>query len=79
MRLVFDRGTVLIVEPSKGIDLSQMPGLLWDPRVDGYRAPAYRHKELASELVRRGVRHSDGSLKPGIDATVPFSLVLRAA
>ncbi len=51
MRLVFDRGTLLL-----GGDLAgagSLPGVLWDPRVRAWRAPAYNYTELARELSRR--------------------------
>ena len=54
MRLLFDRGTLLL----RG-DLNEaedLPGILWDPRVRAWRAPACYHLELARELARR---HAD--------------------
>ncbi len=51
MQLVFDRGTLLLrgtLTKSDGL-----PGILWDPRIRAWRAPACRHKELSSELARR--------------------------
>ena len=56
---MFNRGTILVREPPLGLDLSDLPGVLWDPRVKAYRAPAYRHRTLSVELVRRGIRFSD--------------------
>jgi superfamily II DNA or RNA helicase len=51
MQLVFDRGTLLIQgNPMNGGDL---PGVLWDPRVRTWRAPAHLHDKLAAELTRR--------------------------
>lgn len=54
VRLVFDRGTVLLLAAGEG-ELHDVPALLWDPRVGAYRAPGYRHRQLTSELQRRGV------------------------
>jgi superfamily II DNA or RNA helicase len=49
MRLLFDHGTLVLAEAP---DLSRkaIPGLLWDPRVELYRAPAYRYAEVAEAL-----------------------------
>jgi superfamily II DNA or RNA helicase len=49
MDIRFDRGTILIqntnghgLAPGNlGGDISKLPGVLWDPRVKAYRAPAY--------------------------------------
>jgi superfamily II DNA or RNA helicase len=50
MQLVFDRGTLLL--RGKLAETSDLPGILWDARVGAWRAPAFRHKELARELAR---------------------------
>jgi superfamily II DNA or RNA helicase len=49
MRLLFDHGTLVLAEAP---DLSRkaVPGLLWDPRVELYRAPGYRYAEVAEAL-----------------------------
>jgi len=49
MKLLFDHGTLVLAEAP---DLSRkaIPGLLWDPRVELYRAPAYRYAEVAMAL-----------------------------
>jgi superfamily II DNA or RNA helicase len=65
VRLLFDRGTVLLRDPPAGLDGGQVPGALWDPRVRAFRAPAYRHRELAARLVRLGVRFSDETRTTG--------------
>ena len=59
MRLIFDRGTILVAEAPAGLDLAQLPGLLWDPRVGAPRAPAWRHHELMDAMRVAGVRFSD--------------------
>lgn len=53
MKLLFDHGTLVLAEAT---DLSRkaMPGLLWDPRVELYRAPAYRYAELLEALRTLG-------------------------
>ena len=43
MRLVFDRGTVLLLDATNDL-AADLPGMLWDPRVAAYRAPAWRHR-----------------------------------
>jgi superfamily II DNA or RNA helicase len=58
VRLVFDRGTLLIQGSSGGVD--GLPGVLWDPRVRAWRAPAYRYPELAPLLAARNADLSDG-------------------
>ena len=49
MKLLFDHGTLILAEAP---DLSRraIPGLLWDPRVELYRAPAYRYAEVVEAL-----------------------------
>lgn len=49
MRLCFDHGTLVLVEPPD-IDLGFVPGLTWDPRVALWRAPAYRYAEVLAAL-----------------------------
>jgi superfamily II DNA or RNA helicase len=51
MQLIFDRGTLLIRGNLK--EAGSLPGVLWDPRVRAWRAPACRYVELAGELARR--------------------------
>jgi superfamily II DNA or RNA helicase len=60
MRLLFDRGTILVSEAPPGVDLGDVPGLLWDPRVKAHRAPARRYLEVREHLARRGVSFRDG-------------------
>jgi len=54
MRIVFDRGTVLVAESPPVPELATVPGLLWDPRIGRYRAAGYRHAEVRAALVTRG-------------------------
>ncbi len=51
MQLVFDRGTLLL----RGTltETEGLRGILWDPRVGAWRAPACCHRELSCELARR--------------------------
>lgn len=59
MKLSFDRGTVLLTDPPKDLDLAQAPGVLWDPRVRAYRAPASRYPALKRWLLDGGARFND--------------------
>jgi superfamily II DNA or RNA helicase len=59
VRLLFDRGTILLCDGPPGVDLSDLPGVLWDPRVRAFRAPARRHPWIREQLLRRGVRFAD--------------------
>jgi superfamily II DNA or RNA helicase len=67
MRLVFDRGTVVLLGPEGSItrpeaspkDLADLPGALWDPRIAALRCPARFHQAVVAELRQRGVRFVD--------------------
>jgi len=59
VRVLFDRGTILLRDVGSGHDLSTIPGVLWDPRVNAYRTPAHRHQSLRRELTRRALPFSD--------------------
>lgn len=56
MHVVFHRGTLLLQGERLPSWVPQLPGILWDPRVNAWRAPAHRWAELESALVQRGVR-----------------------
>jgi superfamily II DNA or RNA helicase len=62
VRLVFDRGTILVREPPPGFDLSAFPSALWDARVGAYRAPAFRAHALRAWLARHGVPFADDEI-----------------
>src|SRR5437899_9872374 len=64
MKLRFDRGTILLTDPSKDLKLAEAPGVLWDPRVRAYRAPASRHPALKRWLLERGSRLEDIATPP---------------
>jgi superfamily II DNA or RNA helicase len=64
VRLLFDRGTVLIRDLDPGLDLLQIPSVLWDRRVRAYRAPAQRYHTLRRDLAERGVPFSDEVRSP---------------
>src|SRR5207247_644362 len=59
MRVVFDRGSVLLLDAPSGFDPRGSGGLLWDGRVGSWRAPAWRYVELVKALARGVVEHSD--------------------
>lgn len=65
MRLVFDRGTLLLLDarPSAASGIGPA-GLRWDPRVAAWRAPASRHAELTNTLARAGAVFTDEARKP---------------
>lgn len=49
MRLRFDRGTILVADPPRQLDLAKAPGVRWDPRVGAFQdlAPPLRLVEEA--------------------------------
>jgi superfamily II DNA or RNA helicase len=59
MRLLFDRGTIVLHDLPSSLDPGVIPGILWDPRIAAWRAPGRLAYPLASELRRRDVRLSD--------------------
>jgi superfamily II DNA or RNA helicase len=81
MRLVFDRGTIVLLgldgstaRPSLGPgDLANLPGALWDPRIAALRCPARFHQALVADLGRRGVRIADEVV--GLPATPVMNTV----
>jgi superfamily II DNA or RNA helicase len=64
LQLLFDRGTLLL--RGNVIDAETLPGVLWDPRVSAWRAPAFYYRELARELKARQVDFRDEVL-PRLD------------
>src|SRR4051812_21545496 len=62
VRFTFDRGTLLLTDLADlpaGLEVAQIPGVLWDARVGVHRAPARLCYPLVSELRRRGVPVAD--------------------
>jgi superfamily II DNA or RNA helicase len=53
VRLLFDRGTILLRDPPPDLDPGVLPGVRWDPRVGAHRAPAHRYAALRADLERR--------------------------
>jgi superfamily II DNA or RNA helicase len=66
-RLVFDRGTLVLAgAPAPRPDEprgSELPGMLFDPRIDGFRAPAYFYADLAAALADRASAPRDSVLE----------------
>lgn len=60
MRLVYDRGTIV----AKGSQVSPTPHFRWDPRIEGFRALAYRYREIVEYLRARGVEFEDLVMDP---------------
>ncbi len=59
MHLRFDHGTIVLSDLPSGIDLTDLPGVMWDPRIGALRAPAMHHPALRDALDLRGVRYTD--------------------
>jgi superfamily II DNA or RNA helicase len=59
MRLVFDRGTIVLHDLQPSRDRADLPGALWDPRIAALRCPARFHQALVAELRHRGVQFTD--------------------
>ncbi len=59
MRLVFDRGTLLLHDVPDSARIQEIPGVLWDDRVGCFRAPARLTYSLLTALRQRDVPVSD--------------------
>jgi superfamily II DNA or RNA helicase len=77
MRLVFDRGTIVLLGPD-GLDVhssihSDLPGVMWDPRILALRCPARFYQALVAELTRRRIQFSDevAGNQPGLTERLP--------
>lgn len=74
MKLAFDRGTILVHDPPEHVDASSLPGVLWDPRVRAFRAPARCHPAIHAEVLARGIELEDSArskLAPSQSWTAP--------
>jgi superfamily II DNA or RNA helicase len=58
MRLSFDAGTLVLLEPPD-CELEDLPGVVFDARVGLYRAPASAHSALKQALRERGIAFRD--------------------
>src|SRR5437773_2206205 len=80
MRLLFDRGTIIVRDPPAGFDAAGLPGVLWDPRVGAFRAPARHHpaaRVLLAEwigAIRAGCPHAVGCLGDGRRELAPITV-----
>ena len=73
MHLTWDRGTVLLSGPPA--TLRDLPGVLWDPRVSAFRAPAWRHPEIRRAI---GEKPFFDDVRPDLPAPrLPESCDLR--
>jgi superfamily II DNA or RNA helicase len=77
VKLRFDRGTILLTEPPKDLNLGAAPAVLWDSRVGAHRAPASRHAELSSWLRVAGIEFEDIALTPGLSTDAWSAVELR--
>lgn len=50
MRLDYERGTLLLTPRSDEDDPAGLPGVLWDERTGGWRAPAWRYRAIRHAL-----------------------------
>ena len=69
MQLVFDRGTPLLRRNLT--ETACLPGILRDPRVGAWRAPACCHTELSRELARRYPDFRD-EVRPQLEGAPPI-------
>jgi superfamily II DNA or RNA helicase len=65
MRLQFDRGTILILDVPEGLELHDLPGVLWDSRVGAFRFPAHLLERVRAALGVRNVRLPDARTDTG--------------
>ena len=68
MQIRFDRGTILI-DPAR-VDPKTLPGVVWDPRVQAWRAPAAAY---ASVVGRLATDDNQGRVKDHAAATAGWS------
>lgn len=64
MHLRYDRGTIVIEGDESRFDPADLPGVVWDPRISGWRAPAHLHAAIARRLLEANVRISDTTGAP---------------
>jgi superfamily II DNA or RNA helicase len=78
MRLRFDRGTILLVDPPAHLDLARAPGVVWDARVHAHRIPASGYHVLRRWLVKAGTPFIDIARPPRPQPDAWLSIELRA-
>jgi superfamily II DNA or RNA helicase len=64
MRLLHDRGTLRFEGSWPRHRVSELPGVLWDPRSEVFRAPPWRYADVVKELGRQGFAFDDGVVVP---------------
>src|SRR4051812_11844106 len=58
LRLVFDRGTVIVEVPTAGDDPG-LPGVKFDPRTKAFRAEAIWYRTLVEQIRSRKIAYTD--------------------
>jgi superfamily II DNA or RNA helicase len=61
VRVLFDRGTLVLSAPDHRLAAATLASPTWDSRTGCFRAPAYRHGALLAELATSGVVYQDDS------------------
>lgn len=59
MRLIYDRGTIIIENANEALDCMQIPEMTWDTRVGKYRLPGHRYSNLTSTLSKEAIPFDD--------------------
>ncbi len=59
IHVAFDRGTILLRSGGRSEILESIPGILWDNRVNAYRAPAFLYRELIKWLRSKNIESKD--------------------
>lgn len=80
-KLTFDRGTI-VLRPSSALDLTDVPGIVWDERIGGWRASAHRLPEIQARFDRSSARklgRSSASSKWGRIALRPYQQTALSA
>jgi superfamily II DNA or RNA helicase len=58
LRLTYERGTI-VVHDGVSADVGALPGVVWDPRIERFRAPAHRYASIRAEIVARTIDVED--------------------
>lgn len=66
--LRYDRGTI-VVEPSPGEVLPSLPGVVFDPRTEQWRAPGRYYRLIVEELRRQSLAYVDAARGWGTEGT----------
>ena len=76
MRLIFDRGTVIVEGTHEEVP-AQLPGARWDSRTQSHRAPAYAYRALRAALRRQGAAFQDEIWRQSADRGAWQAIELR--